>query len=152
VLPFFGFWALYMILLQYHVERLAFWGLMGILIGTALPLTTLGVFAYASPEMGRLYLAGEAHLPQVITDIALGSSLVIGTLGAFLYVGGCTLFGIAVWKSGALHGWAGIMLALHGLLISFGFSIPLAIVLSWIFLIASGISFIWSAGKVQSYG
>lgn len=147
VLPFFGFWALYMILLQYHVERSAFWGLMGTLFGTALPLTTLGVFAYASPEMGRLYLAGEAHLPQVITDIALGSSLVTGTLGAFFYVGGCTLFGIAVWKSGTLAGWAGILLALHGLLISFGFSSPPAIVLSWIFLIVSGSSFIWSLSK-----
>ena len=150
VLPFFGFWALYMVLLQHNLERLGFWGFMGTLIGTALPLTTLGVFAYASPEMGRLYLVGEEHLPQVITDIALGSSLIMGTLGAFLYVGGCALFGIAVWKSGILAGWAGILLALHGLLISFGFSSPPVIVLSWIFLIVSGGSFIWSLSKEAS--
>lgn len=102
--------------------------------------------------MGRLYLAGEAHLPQVITDIALGSSLVMGTLGAFLYVGGCTLFGIAVWRSGALAGWSGILLALHGLLISFGFNSPPLLVLSWILLIASGISLIWRVGKEPAYG
>ena len=147
VLPFFGFWALYMFLLQHNVERLAFWGLMGTLIGTGLPLTTLGVFAYASPEMGKLYLLGDTHLPQVITEIAMGSSMVLGTLGAFLYVGGCTLFGIAIWRSGTLPGWSGVLLALHGLFISFGFSSPPIIILSWICLIISGSSFIWSVSK-----
>jgi hypothetical protein len=147
VLPFFGFWALYMYLLQHNVERLAFWGLMGTLIGTGLPLTTLGVFAYASPELGRLYLSGDTHLPQVITEIALGSSLVLGMPGAFIYVGGCTLFGIAVWKSGALTRWSGILLALHGLFLSFGFSSPPLIILGWVCLIFSGVWFVWSVSR-----
>jgi hypothetical protein len=144
VLPFFGFWALYMYLMQHNEERLAFWGLMGTLLGTGLPLTTLGVFAYASPALGKLFLQGDTHLPQVITEIAMGSSMIMGMPGAFLYVGGCVLFGIAVWKSGAIAKWSGVILALHGLFVSFGFSSPPVLTLSWILLIVSGIWFILS--------
>jgi len=140
--PFFGFWALYVYLAQKQKERLAFWGLMGTLLGTALPLTTLGVLAYASPAVGRLYLQGDTHLPQMITEIAMGSSMVMGMPGAFLYVGGCISFGVAVWQSGTINKWAGVALALHGLFIAFGFGMPWMLVLSWAFLIASGIMFV----------
>ena len=144
VLPFFGFWALYMVLLRDNLEWLAFWGLMGTLIGTGLPLTTLGIFAYASPEMGALYLSGDTHLPQVITRIALGTSMASGIPGAFLYVTGCTLFGVAIWKSRTLARWSGVLLAFHGLFLSFGFSSPPIIVLGWLCLVISGGWFIWS--------
>lgn len=147
VLPFFGFWALYIYLSQHKAEFLAFWGLMGTLLGTGLPLTTLGVFAYTSPALGNLYLQGETYLPQVITEIAMGSSMVMGIPGAFLYVGGCLLFGGAIWKSDAISKLSGVILVLHGLLVSFGFGSPPLLVLSWIFLIICGVWFIRSAQK-----
>lgn len=142
VIPFFGFWALYMYLAQRQKERLAFWGLMGTLLGTGLPLTTLGVLAYASPVIGRLYLQGDTQLPQVITDIAMGSSMVMGMPGAFLYIGGCIAFGIGVWQSGTIQPWAGVTLALHGILVAFGFGMPVLLTLSWVFLVASGVMFV----------
>lgn len=145
VLPFLGFWALYMLLMRRNVEKLAFGGLVGTLLGTGLPLTTLGVFAYASPALGKLYLQGDTHLPQVITEIAMGSSMVMGLPGAFFYVCGCALFGVAAWKSGLPTRWAGVLFALHGLFVSFGFGSPLMLSLSWLLLIASGIGFIMSA-------
>lgn len=37
VVAFFGFWALYVYLAQRQKERIAFWGLMGTLLGTGLP-------------------------------------------------------------------------------------------------------------------
>jgi hypothetical protein len=117
VLPFFGFWALYIYLSRHKVETLAFWGLMGALLGTGLPLTTLGVFTYTSPALANLYLHGETYLPQVITDIAMGSSLVVGISGAILYVGGCFLFGLALWKSKVISKLPGVFLFLHSLLI-----------------------------------
>jgi len=142
VVPFFGFWALYMYLAQKQKERMAFWGLMGTLLGTGLPLTTLGVLAYVSPVFGRLYLQGDIHLPQLINEIAMGSSMVMGMPGAFLYVGGCLLFGIAVWQSGTINKWAGAALVLHGLFIAFGFGMPVVLVLSWVLLIAGGTMFV----------
>jgi hypothetical protein len=145
VVPFFGFWALYMILGRLQRERLAFWGLMGALLGTGLPLTTLGVFTFASPELGRLYLQGHTNLPQVITDIALGSSMILGLSGAVLYVGGCILFCIAVWQCKTLPRWAGVGLALHSLLIAFGFAIPLLLVLGWVLLVLAGA---WLASRI----
>ncbi len=147
VIPFFGFWALYIYLSQHKVEFLAFWGFIGTLLGTGLPLTTLGVFAYASPPLGILYLQGATNLPQVITEIAMGSSMVMGLPGAVLYVGGCLLFGIALWKSDAISRWSGVILTLHGLLVSFGFGSPLLLVLSWMFLIIFGVWIISSAMK-----
>jgi len=147
VFPFLGFWALYMFLMQRNVERLAFWGLVGTLLGTGLPLTTLGVFAYASPALGKLYLQGDTHLPQVITEIAMGSSMVMGLPGAIFYVAGCLLFGIAFWRSGASNKWAGALFALHGLLVSFGFGSALMLFLSWILLIASGLGFVLSVQR-----
>jgi len=142
VVPFTGFWALYMYLAQRRREPIAFWGLMGTLLGTGLPLTTLGVLAYVSPVFGRLYLQGDTHLPELINEIAMGSSMVMGMPGAFLYVGGCLLFGIAIWKSGTINKWAGVVLALHGLFIAFGFGMSVVLTLSWVLLIAGGIMFI----------
>jgi hypothetical protein len=147
VIPFFGFWALYMYLAQRGKERMAFWGLMGTLLGTGLPLTTLGVLAYASPVIGRLYLQGDTHLPQVINEIAMGSSLIMGMPGAFLYIGGCISFGVAIWQSGTINKWSGVMLALHGLFVAFGFGMPPLLVLSWILLILSGILFVLGVQK-----
>jgi len=147
VVPFFGFWALYMYLTQKQKERMAFWGLMGALLGTGLPLTTLGVLAYASPVIGRLYLQGDTNLPQVINEIVMGTSMVMGMSGAFLYVGGCILFSVAIWQSGTINKWAGVALALHSLLVAFGFGVPLLLVLSWIFLVVSGIMFVIGVQK-----
>ena len=151
VIPFLGFWALYMYLSQQHLEKLAFWGLTGTLLGTALPLTTQGVFAFASPAIGGLYLQGNAQSPQIITEIAFGPSMMLAGLpGAFLYVGGCIAFGIAIWKSGVLPKWSGVLLALHGLFIAFGFGMPALLVLSWVFLVICGVWIISSIQKASA--
>ena len=147
VIPFFGFWALYMYLAHKSKERIAFWGLMGALLGTGLPLTTLGFLAYVSPVVGNLYLQGNTNLPLVINETVMGSSMVMGIPGAFLYVGGCILFGIGVWQSGTINKWAGVALALHSLFIAFGFGMPLLLTLSWVLIVASGIMFILGVQK-----
>jgi len=147
LIPFFGFWALYMYLAQRNKEKIAFWGLMGALLGTGLPLPTLGVLAYASPVMGNLYLQGNTNLPQAINEIVMGSSMVMGMPGAFLYIGGCILFGIGVWQSGTINKWAGVTLSLHGLFIAFGSGVPLLLTLSWVLLVTSGIMFILGVQK-----
>ena len=151
VIPFLGFWALYMYLSQHHLEKLAFWALMGAILGTALPLTTQGVFSFASPAIGDLYLQGNTQSPQIITEIAFGPSMAMAGLpGAFLYVGGCIAFGVAIWRSGVISKWNGIFLALHGLFIAFGFGIPALLVLSWVFLVICGIWIISSIRKTNS--
>jgi len=148
VIPFLGFWALYMYLSQQHLEKLAFWGFTGTLLGTALPLTTLGVFVFASPAIGDLYLQGNTNAPQIINEIAFGPSIILAGLpGAFLYVGGCLAFGIAIWKSGILPKWSGVLLVLHGLFIAFGYGMPVLLVLSWVFLAVCGIGIISSIGR-----
>jgi hypothetical protein len=82
-IPFFGFWALYIFLTHRNKERLAFWGLMGAILGTALPLATLGVLAHTSPIVGKLYLQGYTNPPQIISEIMMGSSMAKGIPGRF---------------------------------------------------------------------
>ena len=149
-IPLIGFWALYMVLSELNFERLAFWGFLGTLFGTALPLTTLGVFSFASPAIGNLYLQGNTQAPQIINEIAFGSSMMLAGLpGAVFYVVGCISFGIAIWKSENLSNWAGVFLALHGLFIAFGFGMPILLVLSWVFLITCGGLIISGIGNIN---
>ena len=52
VLPYFGFWALYAYLAKVEqVERTAFLGFMGSIVGTSLALITLGIFSFVSPQI-----------------------------------------------------------------------------------------------------
>ena len=151
VLPFLGFWALYTYMMDHDkVERMAFLGLVGALIGTGLALPTLGVFSYVSPAVGRLYLTGDSHLPQMITDIALGASMVLGLPAALLYAGGCLLLGVSVWKCSILPRWSGVILALHGFLLVFGFGVPLLLVVSWVLFFVSGGWLAWHVGRERS--
>ena len=136
VLPYLGFWALYAYLMQVEgVERIAFWGFMGAIVGTSLALPTLGVFSYVNPLLGKLYVQGEHHLLQIITDVVTGPPAIINLLGGTIYLAGTILLGIATWRSGTLPKWAGAFLALHGALLVFGFAILTVLVLSWVFLV-----------------
>jgi len=148
VIPLLGFWALYMYLSQHHMEILAFWGFIGVILGTALPLTSQGVFSFASPAIGDLYLQGNSQSPQIITEIAFGPSMaLVGLPGAFLYVGGCIAFGAAIWRSGVIPKWNGVFFVLHGLFIAFGFGMPALLVLSWVFLVICGI---WIISSIRN--
>ncbi|TFH50678.1 MAG: hypothetical protein E4H01_01725 [Lysobacterales bacterium] len=143
VLPFFGFWALYAYIRDRgNGERLAFWGFMGALIGTALALPTLGVVAFAGPEFAQLFMAGNPEIPQILNDIALGPAMGLGLPAAVFYSVGCLLLGIAVWRSDSLPKWSGIALAAHGFTLVFGFGFPVVLVASWVLFIVCGVVFV----------
>jgi hypothetical protein len=151
-LPFFGFWALYMLLMRSQIGRLAFWGFIGALLGSGLPLTMLGVLGYASPVIGRLYLQEDTHLPEMIAEIAMGSSLALGLPGAVLYAGGCTASGVAVWKCETLARRSGVTLALRGLFVPFGFRTPPVLLVGWVLPIVTGGWFSWSVWQDKATG
>jgi hypothetical protein len=78
-------------------------------LGGTLFLPAMGVSTFAVPEEGQAYLAGieeYRNLPDIFADtmFALTSLLVI-LLG---FVGN-VLLGVAVWRSGTLAKWAGVL-------------------------------------------
>lgn len=140
VIPFFGFWGLYARLAEEEkVEQVAFWGFMNSIIGTSLAIATLGVFSFVSPNLAELYLLGDSHLPEIITQIATGKPAVINLFGGVLYLLGTGLMGLAIWQSEFFPRWAGLLMAVHGLFLVFGFMYFPILVLSWVCLLIAGI-------------
>jgi hypothetical protein len=93
------------------------------IIGIALTLTGLGVFAYAVPALSEAYLNGqeESAIP-ILDSIFAGTFETITTVVFLFYSAGFILFGVAIWRSGVLPKWAGVLVAFHAPLISGPFS------------------------------
>jgi hypothetical protein len=150
VLPYFGFWALYAALSRIErVEKIAFWGFMSSIIGTSLALPTLGIFSFVSPQLAQRYLQGDTHLPEIITQVAAGQPALINLSGGVIYLLGTVLLGVAIWRSGQIQKWAGLLIALHGLFLIFGFTLFPVLILSWVFLLVSGLWVFFGIAKVE---
>lgn len=140
VIPYFGFWAVYASLAKIDkVERLAFWGFMYSIIGTSLAIATLGVFSFVSPQLAERYFLGDNQLPEIVSQVATGQPAIINILGGMLYLLGTGLLGLAIWRSGSLPKWSGLLIALHGLFLVFGFMLFPMLLLSWVFLLCGGL-------------
>jgi hypothetical protein len=72
--------------------------------GSCFILAVFGMSTFATPAVGRAYLAGQQSVVEVNQDI-LGVPLILTAIvGGLLYSVGAILFGIAVWRSGTLPG------------------------------------------------
>ncbi|MCJ7701617.1 MAG: DUF4386 family protein [Anaerolineales bacterium] len=150
VLPFFGFWALYAFLAKIEKsEKIAFWGFMFSIIGTALSLPTLGIFSFVSPQLAQRYLQGDTQLSEIITQVAIGQPALINISGGVIYLIGTVLLGVAIWRSSLLPKWAGLLLALHGLFLVFGFALFPVLILGWVFLLCCGVWVYFGATKIE---
>src|SRR6266704_2677398 len=63
-----GAWALYTVLAGGSASRLPVYGLLLTFAGVGLQLPFAGIFAFAAPVAGRLYLAGDTNMVRVISD------------------------------------------------------------------------------------
>ena len=89
------------------------------IVGIALGLSVSGVVAYALPALGEAYLGGQEETAlTVVASIIAGTWGTISRLFVLLYSAGFILFGFAVWGSGTLPRWAGVLLAIHAPLLS----------------------------------
>jgi hypothetical protein len=90
------------------------------LLGNALALIALGVFAFAVPALSRSFLEGNQESIIISDYIFEGPFRIIVTLALLLYLAGFILWGVAIWRSGVLPKWAGVLVALHAPLLIFG--------------------------------
>lgn len=119
----FGVLALYAYLANSGEGALALGAMVLSIVGIALTLTSVGVYAYAVPALSQSFLNGQVESIRVIDSIFRGPIGTIQGLILLIYSAGFIVFGVAIWRSGALPKWAGVLLAVHAPLISGPFSI-----------------------------
>jgi hypothetical protein len=86
------------------------------ILAIALLLPFFGILAYALPPAGQAYLAGSPDA-LALGDASFKAALGAAVAGDLLYWAGCIVFGVAIWRAGALPRWAAVLFAIHGLLI-----------------------------------
>ena len=102
VLALLGVIALAAYLLRDGASNLVMVALVASVAGNALILPLFGVAAFASPAIGRAYLAGLTDVIG-INDAIYGTPLIVtGLLGGLCYSAGTILFGVAIGRSADL--------------------------------------------------
>lgn len=113
-----GVFALTVYLSDIRGERWALVANVLSILGIGLLLSHYGLRTYAVPALGGAYLGGEENAVGM-ANVIFGSPTDSVFYAAFLlYSVGFILFGFAVWGSGTLTRWAGVVLALHAPLLS----------------------------------
>jgi hypothetical protein len=105
-LVIFGTFALGAFLATSRAPRLALWGMVLAVAGHILFTVPGAISTFATPAIGTAYLAGNRDVmalefPPVMTAIL--------ALGLLLAVVGNTILGVAIWRSGTLPRWAGVI-------------------------------------------
>ena len=111
-----GLFALYAYLSRSSAERLAFVGLVmtvGFLV-LALPLG--GYIAFVVPAIGSLAEQGHVEMIQVMDRTFKEPFFLIPGLGGILWGVGSIPLGLAIWRSGWLWKWSGLLFILFGVI------------------------------------
>lgn len=111
-----GVLALYAYLSQTKEEKLAFAGLVVSMVCIALFLPIIGFAAYGFPAIGNLVAQGQVEMVAVMDETFREPFVVIPFFGGILWNVGPILMGAAIWRSGALWKWGGLLLIIQGML------------------------------------
>jgi hypothetical protein len=111
IFAIFGTFALGAYLARSHAGRLGLVAMVVTVLGTALFLPAMGVSTYSAPKEGQAYLAGIEEYDKLSPIFADTVFVVTSLLVIVLLFVGNVLLGVAVWRSGTLPRWAGVLLA-----------------------------------------
>ena len=134
----FGVMALYAYLANTKARALALGAMISSIVGIALILSRLGVIAYTVPALSRSFLNGNPESIRILDYVFSGPLAVIDNVSLLLYSAGFILFGVAIWRSGVLPRWAGVLVAVHAPLIFGPFSIVGSVVGSLLAVVGGG--------------
>lgn len=109
-----GVFALYAHLSQTKQERVAFAGLIVTVgfLGMFLPI--IGFAAYVVPAIGSLVEQGHVEMVAVMEQTFREPFTVVPFFAGILWNIGNILMGIAIWRSGTLWKWGGLLFMLYG--------------------------------------
>jgi hypothetical protein len=111
ILVIFGTFALGAYLATSRAGRLGLVAMVITVLGTALFLTVGGVSTFAVPEQGQMQVLGIEEyrdMPPILAETVMTATFMVGFL---LMLVGNVLLGVAVWRSGTLPRWAGVLWA-----------------------------------------
>ena len=106
ILALFGVFALGCYLANSRAGRLALAAMVTAVAGTALLLVPAVISTFATPAIGKLYLAGNRDAMQLEFPASMTGAFLLGLL---LACAGNVMLGIAVWRSRMLPRWAGLL-------------------------------------------
>jgi hypothetical protein len=144
----FGLLALYGHLARTRVASWAAGGMIISVVGIALALPVFGVLGLARPVLGDVYLAGHKDVTAAMVLLSGGtfSNRINSYFGVFVVVSliGAIAYAVAVWKSGSLPKWAGVIVAA-----GFVLSMTLSPFVAWAGALCLVIGGIWLARSVS---
>lgn len=108
ILALFGVFALGSFLATSRAGGLALAGMITAAAGTALLLVPAVISTFATPAIGKAYLAGNQDVMQLEFPDSMNWAFLLGLLLAVI---GSLVLGIAVWRSDVLPRWAGALWA-----------------------------------------
>ncbi|HUG33835.1 MAG TPA: hypothetical protein VMJ90_03625 [Anaerolineales bacterium] len=122
VIQLFGFLGMFAYLDKPEAVRTTFWGMVFSILGNGLFLPFAGVFAFAVPVIGQLYLEGNSDAIKV-AELVLGPGLGFAYLiaSAFALTIGAVLFAISMWRH-VLPRWLPVIYVIQAFGLSFGAS------------------------------
>jgi hypothetical protein len=141
IIQLFGFLGMYAYLNKTETKS-SFWGMVFSLLGNGLFIPFAGVFAFAMPVVGKLYLDGNTDVIAVAQQ-TLGPGIGFAYLiaSAFALMAGAILFAVSMRKNG-LPVWIPVIYVIQAFGLSFGASLAYPIeVSSGVLLLAFSIVF-----------
>jgi hypothetical protein len=109
-----GIFALYAHLSQTRHEKVAFAGLLVTVGFLALFLPIIGFAAFVVPAIGALIEQGHMEMLAVMDATFKEPFIIIQFFAGVLWNIGGILLGIAVWRSGTLWRWGGLLFIIYG--------------------------------------
>lgn len=106
VLALFGFLALGCLLARSRAAGPAVPAMVAAAGGTALLLVPAAMSTFATPAIGKAYLAGHEDVMLLEFPDTMTAAFLLGLLLAFA---GSVLLGVAVWRGGVLPRWSGAL-------------------------------------------
>jgi hypothetical protein len=105
-LAIFGTFALGAFLTTSRAPRLALWGMVLAVAGHILFTVPGAISTFATPAIGAAYVGGNRDVMALEFSPVMTAILVLGLLLAVI---GNTILGVAIWRSGTLPRWAGVI-------------------------------------------
>jgi hypothetical protein len=134
----FGVMALYTYLANSRQSALALGAMILSIVGIALILSRIGVLAYTIPALSQSFLNGNTESIVILDEIFAGPLGTVETMSLLSYSAGFILFGVAIWRSGVLPVWSGVLLAVHAPLVAGPFSLVGSVVGSLLAVVGGG--------------
>jgi len=144
----FGLLALYGYLARTRASSWAGGGMIVSVVGIALALPVFGILGLADAVLADVYLAGHKDVSAAMPLLAGGSfsNRIIAYIGVFLLISliGAIAYAMAVWKSGSLPKWAGVLVAA-----GFALSMTFTPFVAWVGALCLVIGGVWLARSIN---